>query len=255
MRARLSFQLYSSRNTDLSAMLAHLAAKGFQEVEGFGGVYNEPPHLHQLLVKHGLTMPSGHFGLDDLERNTPAVLKTARTLGINTVIAPWLDAADRPANSSGWRALGKRLNTLAQRYRSEGMAFAWHNHDFEFLPLADGSLPHDVMFEAAPQMDWEIDVAWVARAGQDPVATIARYASIITHAHVKDIAQPGTNQDQDGWTNIGQGTINWQACITALKASRCMHWILEHDNPANAMDFATHSITAVNSIWEATYGK
>jgi sugar phosphate isomerase/epimerase len=245
MPARFSFQLYSARNhPPLDATLAMLAKSGYMEVEGYGGIYGEPQKLKAALDANGLAMPSGHFAIDMLEKKKGAVLSTARTLGINALIAPYLVAEDRPKSAKGWKDFGKRLNAIAATYRSEGFAVAWHNHDFEFARFKDGTTPHELIFANAPLLDWEIDVAWVVRAGANPLAWIKRYAGIITHAHVKDIAPKGRNIDQDGWTDVGAGTIKWQACMDALKQTRCMHWILEHDKPADAGRFAQRSIAA-----------
>ncbi len=43
MPKRLSFQLYSARaHTSLAATLKILAEAGYKEVEGYGGVYEDP---------------------------------------------------------------------------------------------------------------------------------------------------------------------------------------------------------------------
>src|SRR4051812_48570232 len=60
-----SFQLYSARNflpwTDVLEMLSKL---GYAEVEGFGGVYDDPKAFGAELDKNGLAMPTGHFSID-----------------------------------------------------------------------------------------------------------------------------------------------------------------------------------------------
>lgn len=243
MPKRFSYQLYSSRNHGpISQTLAMLARHGYSAVEGYGGVYGDPVALRRELDKTGLLMPSGHFSVDEMEKKPKQVLKTARTLGMNTLVMPYLDAAARPTSSRGWKAFAKRLNAIAGAYRAEGFAVAWHNHDFEFIKLGDGSLPISVIFENAPLLDWEIDVAWVARGGANPLKWIKSHGAIITIAHVKDIAEKGTNADEDGWADVGHGTLDWPAFMAALAATRCMHYVMEHDNPADDQRFARRSI-------------
>lgn len=255
MSARLSFQLYSARHAALPDVMRGLARIGYAAVEGYPGVYDDVPGLRRLLDETGLTMPSGHVGLDQMEAAPHDVVRMARTLGMSTLIVPWLPEEQRPTSTAGWRKLGKRLNTLAQRMRAQGLALAWHNHDFECLRQKDGRRPIDVLFEAAPQLDWEIDVAWVARAKLNPVTFIKRHAAIITHAHVKDIARPGEHQDEEGWATIGTGTVNWAACLAALKSTRCMQWLVEHDNPKDALSFAAASFKNLNTLWEKHDGR
>ena len=65
-----SFQLYSARNTQsLDEVFALLHQAGYQQVEGYGGLYGQLDELKSLLAKHDLTMPTGHFDLGMLENN------------------------------------------------------------------------------------------------------------------------------------------------------------------------------------------
>jgi sugar phosphate isomerase/epimerase len=249
MPKRLSFQLYSARAfPPLGDTLAMLARIGYREVEGYGGVYDKPAALARLLDRNGLTMPTGHFGITVLEAERPKVLEIANTLGIRRVYAPYIAPELRPKSMAGYRKLGKRLAAIGEWLRSEGLGFGWHNHDFEFVKLPTGEMPIDILFEAAPMMDWEIDVAWIARAGLNPVPWIKRHAGRITCVHVKDIARKGECLDEDGWADVGQGTVNWSAAFAALKSSRTLHWIMEHDNPNDLERFARHSFDYVSKI-------
>lgn len=45
----------------------------------------------------------------------------------------------RPADAAGWFAFGKRLQQAGKPFADAGLTFGWHNHDFEFKALADGS--------------------------------------------------------------------------------------------------------------------
>jgi sugar phosphate isomerase/epimerase len=249
MPARFSFQLYSARNhPPLEATLKMLAAAGYKDVEGYGGVYSNPARLRKSLDRLGLSMPSGHFAVEMMEKKKSEVLATASSLGMNKLVVPYLVPDDRPKSTKGWRDFGKRLDAIAQDYRAEGFGVAWHNHDFEFMKLKDGSVPHDVMFGAAPLLDWEIDVAWVVKGGGNPVKYIKQYAHAITLAHIKDIAPRGQNADEDGWCDIGDGTVKWKEIMAALGRTRCMHYIMEHDKPADAARFAKRSIAAARKL-------
>ncbi len=214
----------------------------------FGGVYGDPKALRNMLDAHGLTMPTGHFGIGELEKQRGKVLSIANTLGVRHIIAPYIPAEDRPKNAAGWTKLGKRLGEIGQWARSEGFGFAWHNHDFEYKKIAGGKTPHELIFAAAPLLDWEIDVAWVVRGGANPLPWIRKYADRITAVHVKDIAAKGKNLDEDGWADVGKGTMNWKAIFAALKATKAMHFVVEHDKPNNLERFAKRSFDYVKKI-------
>ena len=154
MPAHYSMQLYSARNhPPLDKVIVALAKLGYRQAEGFGGVYGDPDKLRSDMDKNGVTMPTGHFSVDMLEKEKKKVLSVASTLGMTKLVAPYLMPDDRPTSAKGWRDFGKRLGAIAETYRAEGYPLAWHNHDFEFLKLKDGACPHDLMFEAAPLLD------------------------------------------------------------------------------------------------------
>ena len=245
MPKRLSFQLYSARNhTSLADTMQILGKAGYKEVEGFGGLYGDAFGLKALMDAQGITMPTAHFGIDALENDKKDTLKTLKTLGIRSIYCPYLPEDERPKDSAGWKAFGKRLGKIAAYYRNEGYSFGWHNHDFEFVPLKDGSTPQELIFGAAPTLDWEIDVAWIVRGKSNPLQWIKAYAGAITIAHVKDIAPQGKCVDEDGWADVGHGVVKWQTIMDALKQTRCMHYVMEHDKPSDVTRFAKRSLAS-----------
>jgi hypothetical protein len=154
---KLSFQLYSARNFQpYSAIFEKLGKAGYQEVEGFGGIYADldDAGLNSLradLDKNGLVMATGHFSPDFLDGEVEKSLNIAKILGMDAIYAPHLAADERPTDGAGWLAFGKRLQEMSKPYKDAGYEFGWHNHDFEFVKLADGSLPIERIFEGAPR--------------------------------------------------------------------------------------------------------
>ena len=248
----ISYQLYSSRNFPPTAdTLKMLAAAGYDGAEGFGGLYADAAGLADLaagLKSTGLLMRSGHFGLSQVEDTPDWAIEVATTLGMDTVIVPWLPAELHPTTGAGWQALGARLQKAGAPIRAAGLAFGWHNHDFEFRKTADGAVPQTALFEGGPDLKWEMDVAWVVRGGADPLAWIKDHAGRIVAAHVKDIAPAGENLAEDGWADVGHGVVDWKAIMPALKAIGVSNFVMEHDNPADHLRFATRSIASVQAL-------
>lgn len=245
----ISYQLYSSRNfPPLGDTLTMVAGLGYEAVEGYGALYADDALVADLTARlgaSGLAMPSGHFGLDQLEGDPEKVVAIARALGIRHIYCPYAMPADRPADAEGWRDFGARLQAAAIPYRAAGLGFGWHNHDFEVAALPDGQVPLDLIFAGGPDLEWEMDVAWVVRGGGDPLDWIRRHGARITAAHVKDIAPAGQNAAEDGWADVGQGTIDWPGLMAALRTTPCEIFVCEHDNPADHQRFASRSIAAV----------
>jgi sugar phosphate isomerase/epimerase len=163
---------------------------------------------------------------------------------MDSIYAPHLAADERPKDAAGWTAFGKRLAEMAKPYKDAGYEFGWHNHDFEFVKLADGSLPIERIFEGAPDISWEADIAWVIRGGGDPFAWVDKLGSRITAVHVKDIAPAGENKDEDGWADLGHGTVEWAKLMPILRKTKAKHFVLEHDNPNDIDRLITRSIAS-----------
>lgn len=244
-----SFQLYSARNFQpWQGVVETLARLGYKEVEGFGGVYADPAGFRRLLDANGLSMPTGHFPIDMLENDFDGARRIADALGVRLMVCPHLVADQRPTDAEGWRAFGRRLAAVGEKAKKAGYGFAWHNHDFEFKALADGSVPQTHIFDAAPDLGWEIDVAWVVRGGADPLQWIADHAARIVSVHVKDIAPAGEALDEDGWSDVGHGTIDWPGAMAALRKTPAGHFIMEHDKPSDYERFARRSIEAAKTF-------
>ena len=247
-----SYQLYSSRNFGpLDATLRLLAGLGYAQVEGYGGLYGSDAALRTLekgLKDTGLSMPTGHFGLDMVSGDPKRVLSIARGLGLRGVIVPYIMPDDRPKDAKGWEAYGKSLAKAGAPIRDAGLFFGYHNHDFEYVPVDGGHLPLDLILGADDSLVLEFDVAWSVRGRTDPLTTIGRYGSRIRAAHVKDIAPAGQNAEQDGWADVGDGVMPWPALMAALRKAGTRYFVIEHDNPSDERRFASRSLAAVRAM-------
>ena len=88
-----------------------------------------------------------------------------------------------------------------------------------------------------------MDIAWVIRGGADPMQWIDRYGERIIAVHVKDIAPTGERTDEDGWADVGHGTVDWAGLVKTFKAKSKARWlVMEHDNPSDFERFAKRSL-------------
>ena len=243
----IGFQLFSARNFPLADVLKKVAALGYVHVEGYGSLYTDVAALKAQLDANGLTMPTAHVGLDQLEK--PAeTLELARSLGIKVVICPWLAPNQRPADASGWQRFGERLQAVARPYQDAGLGFGYHNHDFEFATYG-GRYAIDLLLEAAPAVGVEVDVAWIVRGKADPAPWLEQNGSRIVAIHLKDIAAPGQNAGEDGWADVGYGVVPWKTLFPLVKAkTQAKYFIAEHDNPSDIDRFASRSIASIKAL-------
>lgn len=246
VRDRISFQLYSARKfPPLENQLAVLAKLGFRNVEPYGGLFQNPDELKAALQKHGLAAPTAHVGIDRLRNDLEGTAKMAKAFGIAELIVPAIAQEERSKDAAGWKKLGSELSGYQKKLATHGVDLAWHNHSFEFEKLADGSYPLDHIFAAAPDLHWEADIGWIAWAGEDPAAWIAKYRDRVRALHIKDLAPKGKNADEDGQADVGHGVLDWKKLMPAIKGAGVKYLVLEHDNPSDFERFARRSFETV----------
>lgn len=249
--ADFSYQLYSSRRfPPLSDTFKMLAETGYSQVEGYGALFPDDADLGALkamLESSGLRMPTAHIGLDILADRPDRALEIVKSLGIEAVFGPFLAEADRPTTAAGWEAFGRTLNELAKPLQDAGCGVGWHNHAFE-LTRVEGELPMDLILSASDTLTIELDVAWCVKGGEAPVQWIDANRSRIAAAHIKDIAPEGEALDEDGWADVGMGTMDWPSIISALRQTSCRWFVAEHDNPSDHERFARRSLAAMRGF-------
>jgi sugar phosphate isomerase/epimerase len=244
MSYKIAYQLYSSRLfPPLEAQLPELKAMGYDAIEPWLPAYEaDPKAFRRALDASGLACYGFHMPLKGLVEEPDRFIDIALTLGANWMIPPYIAAEDRGTTPAFWRQIGAQLAAGAERAKPHGLKVAWHNHDFEFVPLSDGSLPMDhILAGAGKDVGFEIDFAWVARAGADPEAMLDKYADRITVIQTKDTAPLGTLVD-GGWAPTGDGIIDWAALVPKFGKTRANHLVTEHDNPSDWRLFAKRSI-------------
>ena len=243
-----SFQLYSARHEPpLADTLTMLSDLGYTAVEPYGGMFDDVTDLAAGLARTGLAAPSAHMGLAMLEKDLDGAVAKAKDLGVGLILVPAIGPSERPTDTPGWRGFGDRLAAIADKVAARDLRFGWHNHDFEFAALPDGTRPLEHIL-ANPSVAWECDIAWVVRGGQDPLDWLARYADRLVAAHIKDMAIDGEKLDEDGWEDVGHGTMDWPTLWRAAVDAGAEIMVAEHDNPSDARRFAERSIATMRRL-------
>ena len=79
------------------------------------------------------------------------ILDAAEALNQKWVIIPWMSDAWR--NAEGYAHLASYLKALSSALE-RGTTAKWHNHEFEFQPLEDGTVPYDYLIENLKGRRW-----------------------------------------------------------------------------------------------------
>ncbi|MDV0437243.1 sugar phosphate isomerase/epimerase family protein [Xanthomonas sacchari] len=231
-QAPIAVQMYTLRNAgslDQQLKIVHDAGVGAVETVGTQNV--SAVELKQLLDKYAIKAISSHVQLADLRKDLDGAVAFNRSIGNTTLVVPYLDQKERPTDAAGWTALGKELGQLAKQVRAKGMRLAYHNHDFELVDF-NGKTGLELLFAAAgPDLQSELDLAWVARAGYDPAAMLGKFKGRMFAVHAKDNAPKGQAADEGGFAAVGKGVLNWSAILPAAAGSGVQWYIIEHDQP------------------------
>ncbi|WP_369981718.1 sugar phosphate isomerase/epimerase family protein [Xanthomonas bundabergensis] len=228
----IAVQMYTLRNAgslDQQLKIVHDAGVGAVETVGTQDV--SAVELKRLLDKYSIKAISSHVQLADLRKDLDAAVAFNRSIGNTTLVVPYLDQKDRPTDAAGWTALGKELGQLSKRVRAKGMRLAYHNHDFELVDF-DGKTGLELLFAAAgPDLETELDLAWVARAGYDPAVMLGKFKGRMFAVHAKDNAPKGQAEDEGGFAAVGRGVLDWNAILPAAAGAGVRWYIIEHDRP------------------------
>lgn len=228
----IAVQMYSLRNAgalDQQLKIVHDAGVHAVETVGTQGV--SATELKQLLDRYSIRAISSHVPLAELRKDLDGVVAFNRSIGNTTLVVPYLDAKDRPTDAAGWSALGQELGRIAKQVRAKGMRLAYHNHDFELVDF-NGTTGLELLFAAAgPDLQTELDLAWVARAGLDPAAMLATFRGRLFAVHAKDNAPKGQAEDEGGFAAVGQGVLDWKTILPAAAEAGVQWYIVEHDQP------------------------
>lgn len=243
-RPTLSLQLFSLRELgSLDAQLSAAARAGFESVEPLGHQLRDATGLSDALARHQLAAPTAHIGLDFLRDEPRHVAEACQACGITQLFVPQSATFLPPETTGGWQRLGAELGRLAESYRPHGISVGYHNKMAGFSLLSTARYGFEVMFEAArgSPLVWQADIAWMSRAGVDPAEWLQRYAKVLVSAHVKDRAPEGANPDEDGWADVGAGTLMWPSLWRLALAKGARTLVVEHDSPRKPFEFAQTS--------------
>ncbi len=241
---RIGLQLYTVRTEmakDVDATLARVREIGYTEVE-FAGYFNKPPkELRASLDRIGLTAPAAHV---ELGPDWKKVLDDALVMGHRYVVAPWV-AAERRRTLSDWKRVAQEFNKAGDQARAAGLRFLYHNHDFEFVPL-EGKLPYDVLLAETDKnlVGLEMDLYWITKGGQDPLAYFNKYPGRFSCVHVKDMDRT----PQQGMVDVGAGKIDFKAIFARSKQAGIAHYFVEHDQPAVPFDSIRNSYQHLRAL-------
>jgi sugar phosphate isomerase/epimerase len=244
-------QLYTLRDSmqdDVPATLKGVAAIGYKEVECAGYFDVPPATLRRMIEDLGMRSPNSHVGWEAMQKDPRSVIEPAAELGNEWVTLAWVPPEQRETIDD-WKGWAATCNKAGEIAKSVGLRVAYHNHEFEFLPI-DGTVPYEILLSGTDPalVDFELDFFWVQKAGRDIGKILAKAPDRFVMAHIKDMSAGGEMVD------VGAGTIDFVSLLGSPAGQKVRHLFVEHDAPKDAFRSAAVSYGALRSILEELRG-
>ena len=259
-RLPIGIQLYTlgpDAAKDLDGTLKSLAAIGYRSVELAGLLGKTPREFRASLDRAGLSAPSAHIqargGDGTFAGDLGRLADELQVLGVKTAVMPSLLVPERFGGATGgegfggfirrvtagmtaddWKANADYLNAKARALKAAGLKVGYHNHNFEFAPVgATNGLEIMIAATDPALVTFEADIGWVAAAGVDPYAFLARHRGRISLMHVKDVTaatKPNFALSMEP-AEIGSGALDWKRLLPAAYAAGVRGFFVEQEPP------------------------
>lgn len=239
-------QLYTVRDDlpkDTPGTLKQLYAIGFREVETAGFGKYSVKEFRAMLDDSGLKVPSAHLNMNAADLGP--IFDNAHTLGAHYATSSSLATGNQPRPTlgslgvDGFTRLAAQMNQIGAKAKAGGLQYAYHNHNYEFEKMPDGSFGYDILVKNTDHdlVKFEIDCGWMCAGGANPVTYFEKYPGRFRMVHVKEfqpLAHPVidlTGPNRPLGTDLGQGFIDYKPIFAAGKKAGIEHAFSEQENP------------------------
>jgi sugar phosphate isomerase/epimerase len=172
----------------------------------------------------------------------PKPQMTKATVGIKYMVCAYLSDAER-GGADRYKYLADQFNKAGETCKKAGIQFCYHNHDFEFMEQ-QGQLPYTILLQNTDKdlVKIELDLYWVAKAGQNPITLFNQHPGRFPLLHVKDM---DTTQERM-FTEVGNGSIDFKKIFKHSHKAGLKYFFVEQDKtPGSPFDSISKSINYI----------
>ncbi len=256
----IGLQLYTVRDhmaKDPVATLAKVAQVGYNSVEGATYTGSEqfygmsPADYKKVLNDNGLVTYSSHYLLGEggkikgtMLNDWDKAVDDAAAVGLKYMICAWLPPSER-GTLDHYKQVGEDLNKAGEVCKKAGIQLCYHNHDFEFIQ-ENGKYPYDTILSTSDKdlVKMEMDMYWMTKAKQDPIAIFNEHPGRFPLWHLKDM----NNKPDQMFTEVGNGIIDFKNIFKHAKKAGLQYFFVEQDVcPGDPYDSITKSYSYIKS--------
>jgi sugar phosphate isomerase/epimerase len=254
----IGLQLYTVRDAmakDPLGTLAKVAQIGYNSIENATYTGSEKFYgmdaltYKKVLAENGLVANSGHYRLgEEMEKGAPVqgtilhdwqkAVDDASLVGLKYMICAYLSEPER-GDLDHYKKLADIFNSAAETCKKSGIQFCYHNHDFEFKNQ-NGVFPYDILMDKTDKdlVKMEVDLYWIKKAGQDPLALFQKHPGRFPLWHVKDMSK----EADQSFAEVGSGIIDFKTIFQHKDQAGMRFFFVEQDKcPGSPFDSITHS--------------
>jgi sugar phosphate isomerase/epimerase len=223
-------QLWSVKEAlakDTLGVLKHLSKSGYKKIESFEGEKGifwgmKNTEFKKRMDALGMKLVSSHC---DTSNNFEQKAAEAAEIGMKYLICPYKGAQK---SIDDYKKIADEFNACGEIAKKHGIKFAYHNHDYSFVPM-NGIIPQDVMMNNTNKdtVDFEMDMYWTVAAGVDPLTYMEKHPGRFKLVHVKDMTKLA-NGDHESCV-IGKGTIDYKSLLPQIAKRGVKHMIVEQE--------------------------
>lgn len=218
-------------------VLRAVADIGYQSIEAAnyedGKFYGMTPlEFKAYLDEIGLVPVSAHQSSVTLD-NADQMIADVKAAGFRYFVIP-IPPMGHFKSGSGTQKMGMSdeieevtdiINTIGRKCTAAGLELLYHNHDFEFEENADGIVPLDYFIEnTEPEnVNFQLDLYWATKAGEDPVAWFEKAPGRFKSWHVKDMDEQGR------FAPVGTGSIDFARILEQRELAGLEYYFVEQD--------------------------
>lgn len=240
----IGIQIYTLRNEiqkdGLEATMEKVAAAGYKLVEPFGYegrkyLGKTPQEFKAMIEGLGMRVPSTHSvmelssagGKDDMINNMKITAEDAKATGAEYMVWAYLKPEDR-TSMDDYRRHIETWNKFSEICNEVDIQFAYHNHDFEFIPFeGETEKPYDMIMRETDSdlVKFEMDLYWVNKAGEKPIEWFKKAPGRFHLWHVKDM----TEDETKFFAPVGEGIIDFKPIFEARETAGMKYFFVEQD--------------------------
>jgi sugar phosphate isomerase/epimerase len=231
----IGLQLFSVREDserDFKGTMEKVKSMGYNGIELYMSYGVNVNIIREVLDKLNIPAFSVHVTLESLITETERIVDIYKNIGCKYIVIGALEQKYRSGEPLYIDAL-TNISKIGAFCKSKDMMLLYHNHDYDFNIMPDGSFGLDHLYSSisADLLQAELDVCWLKVAGQNPVSYIEKYAMRVPILHLKDFyAEDEAHDSSFEFRPVGYGIQEIPAILTAAVASGVEWIVVEQDN-------------------------